>query len=155
MNDILLKPITEQQFMDTFSRWVEKPQKTHYETTQEEKSTQSDLSTFDRSESIELAGGNETLADELFPMLIMELEKLKANLLLAQQKNDLDALKLHIHKLHGGAKYCGVPELRNAAANFEYMVDHKQTSDFSDGLEKVITAINNLLEFNKNTLQAD
>jgi len=155
MNDILLKPITEQQFMDTFSRWVEKPQKTHYDTIQQEKSTQSNLAIFDRNESIELAGGNETLADELFPMLIMELEKLKANLILALQNNDLDALKLHIHKLHGGTKYCGVPELRNAAANFEHMVDHKQTSDFSDGLEKVITAINNLLAFNKNTPQAD
>jgi len=155
MNDILLKPITEQQFMNTFSRWVEKPQKTHYDTLQQEKSTQSNLAIFDRNEGIELAGGNETLADELFPMLIMELEKLKASLILALQKNDVDALKLHIHKLHGGTKYCGVPELRNAAANFEHMVDHKQTSDFPDGLEKVITAINNLLAFNKNTLQAD
>jgi len=147
MNDILLKPITEQQFMNTFSRWVEK---THYEpVTQEDNQNPADFTIYDRTESIELAGGNETLADELFPMLIMELKKLKDNLVLALQENDLDALKIHIHKLHGGTKYCGVPELRNAAASFEHMVDQKQTEDFSAGLKKVITAINNLLEFNK------
>lgn len=154
MNDILLKPITEQQFMNCFSRWVEKSQKIQYKTIREpDKKSAGDLAIFDKKESIELAGGNETLADELFPMLIMELEKHKDNLLLALQENDLSSLKVHIHKLHGGTKYCGVPELRNAAANFEYMLDQKKTEGLSDGLEKVISAINNLLEFNKSQLK--
>jgi len=154
MNDILLKPITEDQFMDTFSRWIEKPQKVEYKPDiKKEKKDDVNHLIFDRQESIELAGGNETLADELLPMLILELEKLKGRLLLALDENDLGELKIHIHKLHGGTKYCGVPELRNAAANFEDLVDHKRTAEFSEGLEAVITAIDNLLEFNRNHLQ--
>ena len=154
MNDILLKPITEQLFIKTFSRWVEKPQKNQYKSaTQDVNIPQNKLAIFDRTEAIELAGGNETLADELFPMLIDDLEKLKKGLLSALEENDLDSLKIHIHKLHGGTKYCGVPELRNAAANFEHMLDHKKINDLSDGLKNVITAIHNLLEFNKYSLK--
>ena len=156
MNDILLKPITEQQFISTFSRWVEKPQKTPYESaTREIRFSQDKLAIFDRTESIELAGGNESLADELLPMLIKDLGKLKEGLIVSLQENDLNSLKVHIHKLHGGTKYCGVPELRNAAANFENILDQKQDSDLSDELQKVITAINNLLAFNKSTLKVN
>ena len=156
MNDILLKPITEQQFINTFSRWVEKPQKKPHELAiREIRFPQNKLAIFDRTESIELAGGNESLADELLPMLIKDLGKLKEGLIVSLQKNDLDSLKVHIHKLHGGTKYCGVPELRNAAANFENILDQKQDSDLSDELQKVITAINNLLAFNKSTLKVN
>jgi len=156
MNDILLKPITEQQFISTFSRWVEKPQKTPHESaTREIRFPQDKLAIFDRTESIELAGGNESLADELLPMLIKDLGKLKEGLIVSLQENDLNSLKVHIHKLHGGTKYCGVPELRNAAANFENILDQKQDSDLSDELQKVITAINNLLAFNKSTLKVN
>ena len=155
MNDILLKPITEQQFMDSFSRWIENPQKTrHRPIIKENNKIDNNFSIFDKQESINLAGNNETLADELFPMLIMELENYRENLLLALQEDNLTALKMHIHKLHGGTKYCGVPELRNAAANFESIVDQKKADEYSDGLEKVISAINNLLEFNKNQLKS-
>jgi len=154
MNDILLKPITEQQFINTFSRWVENPPKAHYEPVIQENHTHQDkLAIFDRNEAIELAGGNETLADELFPMLVKDLEKLKEGLIFALEKNDLDTLKVHIHKLHGGTKYCGVPELRNAAANFEHIIDEKQTNNLTDDLTKVISAINNLLAFNIKNLK--
>lgn len=144
MNDILLKPITEQQLMDTFSRWIDN-ETIIDNTTSCADSSLEDI--FDIQESIELAGGNEDLANELFPMLINELPVYRENLLLASEEDNIDDLKKHIHKLHGGTKYCGVPALRNAAANFEDMVDLKELDSFASGLEAVIKSIDQLLEF--------
>lgn len=105
---------------------------------------------FDRQQSIELAGGNEKLADELLPMLIEELPKHRENLLQAQQQECMDTLKKHIHKLHGGTKYCGVPALRIAAAEFESIIDNRQVENIEAGLQAVISAIDELVQFYQN-----
>ncbi|RDH84437.1 MAG: hypothetical protein DIZ80_02870 [endosymbiont of Galathealinum brachiosum] len=146
MNDILLKPITEQQLFDVFSRWVNTEK-------HEEKATDTPVITddiFDKQLGIQLAGGNEQLADELFPMLISELPIHRENLLAARQNNDTDDLKKHIHKLHGGTKYCGVPALLASSANFENIIDLKEHKKIDNGLDNVITSIDELLEFYQN-----
>ncbi len=143
MNDILLKPITEQQLLDVFTRWVD--------TEKHDKKATNKLTTgnniFDEQLGIQLAGGNEELASELFPMLISELPTHRINLLEARQNNDTDALKKHIHKLHGGTKYCGVPNLLAASESFENIIDLKEYEKTDTGLEKVISSIDILLEF--------
>ncbi|VAW64180.1 BarA sensory histidine kinase (= VarS = GacS) [hydrothermal vent metagenome] len=146
MNDILLKPITEQQLLDVFTRWI------NPENIDEENSGKNRV--FDKQLGITLAGGNEQLADELFPMLISELPTHRENLLLAQQKNNIYDLKKHIHKLHGGTKYCGVPALLEATANFETMIDLKEEDKFADGLEEVIISIDELLTYYQNNFNA-
>jgi len=148
MNDILLKPITEQQLLDIFSRWIDN------EDTEESNTVDADISSnniFNLQEAIELAGGNEDLANELFPMLINELPVYRENLLNAIQENNIDDLKKHIHKLHGGTKYCGVPALREASSDFENMVDLKEMNKLENGLEAVINAIDQLLAFYENS----
>jgi len=146
MNDILLKPITEQQLLDVFTRWI------NPENIDEENSGKNRV--FDKQLGITLAGGNEQLADELFPMLISELPTHRENLLIAQQENNIYDLKKHIHKLHGGTKYCGVPALLEAAASFETMVDLKEQDKFASGLENVITSIDELLTYYQNNFNA-
>ncbi len=146
MNDILLKPITEQQLMDIFSRWTEDmelpvaEQEPRYDTT-------GDTPVYDHQQGIELAGGNESLADELFPMLVTELPQHRENLLTAQQKNDLAELKKYIHKLHGGTKYCGVPALREASAALESLLDTQQLEQLETGITRVLKAIEAVLVF--------
>jgi len=150
MNDILLKPITEKQLLNVFTRWI----KTDEETAGEEiDKTDSKKNIFDEQLGIQLAGGNEQLAKELLPMLISELPVHRANLLLANKDNDLDDLKKHIHKLHGGTKYCGVPALLEAAATFENIIDLKEHDKIDPALKQVITSIDELLEFYKNNFQ--
>ena len=150
MNDILLKPITEQQLLDVFARWVD---------TNENSDTQSadKISTanniFDKQIGINLAGGNEQLSDELFQMLISELPSHRENLLSAKQENDTHELKKHIHKLHGGTKYCGVPALLESSANFENIIDLNEQDKIDMGLEKVIASIDELLEFYQDNYQ--
>ncbi len=150
MNDILLKPITEQQLIDIFTRWVVSPANSdaHTQVQDKDKPDNDSLSAiFDHSQGFELAGGNEELANELFSMLVSELPVHRENLLNAKQPRDTDDLKKHIHKLHGGCKYCGVPALRNAAANFENIVDQKQQNRIDSGLEAVIIQIDKLVKF--------
>ncbi|VAW62297.1 BarA sensory histidine kinase (= VarS = GacS) [hydrothermal vent metagenome] len=152
MNDILLKPITEQQLIDIFTRWINptgiEPQ------AQEENASEKDMTTiFDKRQGIELAGGNEDLANELFPMLISELPEHKKNLLRAKENNDNDNLKKHIHKLHGGCKYCGVPALRNASANLENIIDQKQQNKRDESLLEVILQIDHLIKFYEDNYQ--
>ena len=153
MNDILLKPISEQQLLDMFSRWIDSTEttKSHFPPFEDELTRPV---IFDRQQSINLAGGNEKLADELLPMLIQELPLHKENLLAASQEDSMDDLKKYIHKLHGGAKYCGVPALREAAASFESIIDNRLQEQIAPGLSQVTQAIDELMQYYQNEYQA-
>ena len=144
MNDILLKPITEQQLLDVLIRWV-KPEDNS--DTKKSATLSSMSNIFDKELGIKLAGGNEQLASELFPMLMSELPSHRENLLIAKQENDMFELKKHIHKLHGGTKYCGVPTLLKVSAEFENIIDLNELDKLDMGLENVISSIDELLEF--------
>jgi len=166
MNDILLKPITEQQLLDVFTRWIDLEQKTAEindsdENDNPDPSIQAtphqdtpEKNIFDKTLGVKLAGGNKQLADELFPMLISELPTHRENLLCAQKEGSTEDLKKHIHKLHGGTKYCGVPNLLAASANFENIIDLNERDNFNNGLESVINAIDELLEYYHQKYQA-
>ena len=146
MNDVLLKPITEQQLLDVFTRWIDAVENQETENFEKDPPNMPH-EIFDKQQGIELAGGNEQLAEELFPMLISELPVHRENLLIAQKSGDLEDFKKFIHKLHGGTKYCGVPALRNAAADFENIIDLKQLDKVESGLSDVIDAIDQLLQY--------
>ncbi len=160
MNDVLLKPISEQQLIDVFSRWIDdsEEQPDNIEAVVVEEDTAEieavvvaeNTPVFDKQESVMLAGGNEQLANELLPMLIEELPRHRENLLDAHQVECVETLKKYIHKLHGGSKYCGVPALRCAAAKFESIIDNKQLDDIEPGLQAVIDAIDELISFYQN-----
>ncbi len=70
-------------------------------------------------ESIELAAGKEDLAEELFSMLLEQLNTDLPEIRARWRQNDLDGLLDIVHKLHGATRYCGVPELREAANRLE------------------------------------
>jgi len=147
MNDILLKPITEQQLLEVFTRWVNTNENKDTSSTDSNNSTNN---IYDKETGINLAGGNEQLSDELFQMLVNELPTHRENLLIAKQENNKHDLKKHIHKLHGGTKYCGVPALLKSSANFENIIDLNEQDKIDTGLEKVINSIDELLEFYQN-----
>lgn len=144
MNDILLKPISEQQLLDVFTRWLDPDTITNDEKKDEDAPINE---IFNAKLGIDLAGGNEQLAKELLPMLISELPAHRENLLLAKKENNTDDLKKHIHKLHGGTKYCGVPDLLKSSANFENIIDLKENNKIEVGLARVINSIDNLLKY--------
>lgn len=70
-------------------------------------------------ESIQLAAGKADLAEELFSMLLEQVHADLERISGFWRDQSLDELLECVHKLHGAARYCGVPELRAAANRFE------------------------------------
>ncbi|MDO3722944.1 ATP-binding protein [Marinobacter sp. chi1] len=70
-------------------------------------------------ESIQLAAGKTDLAEELFSMLLEQMELDRDRVEELWDNNDLEGLLDCVHKLHGATRYCGVPELRAAANRLE------------------------------------
>ncbi|OEY66911.1 ATP-binding protein [Marinobacter sp. X15-166B] len=73
----------------------------------------------DLDESVRLAAGKTDLAEELLSMLLEQLATDREQIASDWQHGRLDALLERVHKLHGGTRYCGVPELRAAAEQLE------------------------------------
>ena len=149
MNDILIKPITEQQLFDILERWTDAPldsQNLDQQTKQNNKTPVSN-EIYDNSESIKLAGGNEKLANELFEMLINELPTHKEKLIAALENNKPEDMKYSAHKLHGATSYCGVPSLRVAAQELEIIIDNNDHELFEEAFQAVIREIDRLLDY--------
>ncbi|OZB15088.1 MAG: hybrid sensor histidine kinase/response regulator, partial [Marinobacter sp. 34-60-7] len=70
-------------------------------------------------ESIQLAVGKADLAEELFSMLLEQLNTDIDRVGELWDNQHMDELLECVHKLHGATRYCGVPELRTAANRFE------------------------------------
>ncbi len=158
MNDILLKPITEQLLMETFAHWIEKHNNTRTDVRQaaveqkaDEPEPQHEI--YNRQQSIELAGGNESLANELLPMLVNDLPAQQEKIQQAYAKQDMSALKTHVHKLHGGTQYCGVPALRDAAARLEQIIDRQQAQQLEPGMRQLDKQIDALLDYYRTHFQ--
>jgi len=147
MNDILLKPISEQQLFDIFELWLTEEKKTGtIKEINAAPSIENSALIYDSSEGKKLAGNNEKLEKELFDMLIKELPSHRQNLEYAKNNNDMEDLKNHIHKLHGATSYCGVPQLRLSASKLENLIDHSETEQIEDAFQTVLIAIKKLIE---------
>lgn len=69
------------------------------------------LAVLDYQSALELVSGNHDLADELLAMLIKLLPDYQQEIEKLQKNNDRLALKIIIHKIHGGLGYLGTPAL--------------------------------------------
>jgi two-component system sensor histidine kinase BarA len=70
-------------------------------------------------EGIQLAAGKADLAEELFSMLLEQVNEDRERIPELWEKDNMDDLLECVHKLHGATRYCGVPELRAAANHLE------------------------------------
>lgn len=100
----------------------------------------------DYGEAIDKAGGNVDLAKELFGMLLQELPVLRNELQQAISAGDVQACWDHAHKIYGSTAYCGVPQLRQAAAALESDIKAGDLAAISRQFVALDTAINNLLD---------
>ena len=155
MNDILLKPISENQIFDVFERWIPVDSNCHINIEPSiqdinTKPSKNMLIIYDKEEGKKLAGNNELLEKELFAMLIKELPEHKQKLEQAKSNNNIQDLKNHIHKLHGASTYCGVPQLRTFVSNLENIIDNSKIDRIESAYQSVITAIEELIIYAKN-----
>ena len=128
----MAKPISSQQLMDIirdYTGYVSKaPASSPATAVSEVRDTRREVRPSTRQkqqdcvsveESIHLAAGKTDLAEELFSMLLEQLHSDLTSIRMLWDRRDIDSLLECVHKLHGAARYCGVPELREAANQFE------------------------------------
>lgn len=101
----------------------------------------------DKTLAIEKAGGDPTLAKDLFTMLIKELPTLREGLNDALAKQAMKPLWDVAHKIHGSTAYCGVPELKQAAKQLEDAIKSRVTdiNKLATNVTQVNDAIDQLL----------
>ncbi len=73
--------------------------------------------------SVRLAGDSSSLAEELFMMLMRELQPQHEAVLSAWGTRDLERLWDAAHLLRGSTAYCGVPALKHAAQLLEEAIE--------------------------------
>jgi two-component system sensor histidine kinase BarA len=83
----------------------------------------------DLAESQEKFGYDEKAALEMLALFMKSLPESFANMQVAYQQSDWEKLRFHVHKLHGGAIYCGVPRLQSSAKELELAIEPKGTPD--------------------------
>lgn len=98
------------------------------------------LPVLDLEVNTKIAGGNELLAKEMLKMLIEQLPEFQEKITDAYHQQDWDALKHHVHKLHGGLCYSGAVRLKTITQNFE-MALNKNTCDYSVFYDRLIQGI--------------
>lgn len=144
MDDLLVKPISENLMQDIVNKWLLKN-----DTLNDEKNATSDLDplqVFSREEAKELAAGNEVLANELTTMLIAELPTYRLEISNAFENQNKDSLKDQTHKLHGASRCCGTPALRYAADQLENAINNNSTNRLETGVNLLIHEIDRLID---------
>lgn len=113
-------------------------------------------SVLDKQQALEKAGGQASLARELFGMLLKELPALQQLMIDAYDaKSDKDFWD-HVHKIHGSTAYCGVPALRGASKTLEDAIKSGQTfEEMLQGMQSLKQAIDDVLEIGPAELESD
>jgi two-component system sensor histidine kinase BarA len=101
-------------------------------------------------ESIQLAAGKADLAEELFSMLIEQLHTDTQRVESLWSEDQLSDLLECVHKLHGATRYCGVPELRTAANQFETALK-RESPDMEYHKDQLVSAMERLLVWSEQT----
>ncbi|WP_061509553.1 Hpt domain-containing protein [Endozoicomonas montiporae] len=153
LNDYMTKPVNVRQLANMVSHWTNQPVKNsllprdNLPSVVQATEEISEPSPVDRELSIQLAGGNADLADEMLDMLVKGLD------------NDIETLQRHarhhyhkgllerVHRLHGSCRYCGVPELEESCHQLESLLKQDEQTDNPDVeklLNRLLAAIDNL-----------
>jgi two-component system sensor histidine kinase BarA len=101
-------------------------------------------------ESLRLAANKADLAEELFSMLLEQITPTVEAIERHWRSGDRLELQNCVHKLHGGARYCGVPEVRAAANQLETALKTADTN-IDHLTDQLVKALKRLLNWGDNT----
>ncbi|TQV80295.1 two-component sensor histidine kinase BarA [Aliikangiella coralliicola] len=131
MDDYLTKPISQVQLEETIQKWTRK--KLVFSEEHEHTEPQKDNSSQDGSKpqenaadkiidwklSLKAANQKTNLAKDMLSMLVASFKDAKQQISGAYQDKNLEQLTQQVHKLHGATAYCGVPQLKKLAYDYE------------------------------------
>jgi two-component system, NarL family, sensor histidine kinase BarA len=148
INDFMIKPISAQQLDSMIKKWLQysaKDTQLQSVSAYKEINITNNNKAIDWELSIKLAGGNESLAEELLNMFLATLEGELENILTAFQRNDFKAVYQHVHKLRGSTCYCGVPHLAELTKTIEGTIKTKDYTKVENLLGQLQTAAQAIL----------
>ena len=93
---------------------------------------------YDKNLSLQLAGGNPQLAEQMLEMLCKSLPEQKSAINAAHAEGDLDNLYEQVHKVTGSTRYCGVPALADASE----VLDRQLKNGSNEQLDLLVKNLN-------------
>lgn len=130
IDDYLSKPISETELKEMIRKWAQR-NVAH--------------KVIDWELAHKLVSGKADLAKELFEKLVAGLPKDKVTINEAYGKKDWAVLRDHVHKLHGGCCYCGVPQLKHTAHALESAVATRTLDIIKPRLDALNQAIDDVI----------
>ena len=115
LDDCLIKPVNERELLAVVCKWV--PGLTDAALANGAAASTTEAN--GEAQCYTTAGGNRALADELLDMLLAELPAQRQAIQRAYLDHDMLSLHSQVHRLHGSASYCNVPDLKDSAAALE------------------------------------
>ncbi|MBB1437890.1 two-component sensor histidine kinase BarA [Shewanella sp. SG41-4] len=142
MDGFLPKPIDELSLKSVISRWIIKPQFTHFDT-----------HVLNWDLCLTQANQKTDLALDMLKMLVNSLPETTATIDKALIARDAETLLQAVHKLHGATCYCGVPTTQKLCRDIESGLKHKididdlepEILELLDELTKVESAANQVI----------
>jgi two-component system sensor histidine kinase BarA len=142
MDGFLPKPIDELSLKGVISRWITKPQLTHF-----------DSHVLNWDLCLTQANQKTDLALDMLKMLVHSLPETTAAIDTAFIARDAQTLLQAVHKLHGATCYCGVPTTQKLCRDIESGLKHKididdlepEILELLDELTKVESAANQVI----------
>ena len=156
MNDLITKPLTADNARLIFNQWgrgISEEKKSEIKSEKQTEKTERTEKESDVSQKVidlelgeKLAGGNKVMAFNMLKMLVNELPETKNKMIQAyHQEKDIKKLGDVVHKLHGGASYCGTPLLKEAAKNLEVAARNGKTKQIKELFEQLMNEIDLLM----------
>ncbi|WP_317929361.1 response regulator [Halioxenophilus sp. WMMB6] len=168
LDDYLSKPITEEQLAHVIQRWcnhtgvaLQKPEpKTEFKPeikplappmvdVTELLSSEMVTKPVDIQQCLRLAGNKPDLARDMLAMLIESLPETLDDIDRAVQDKNMDELESVVHKLRGGARCTGTPNLADVSSRLDSSLFHKEYDNVYTLLSQVTDAIETLLRWNE------
>ena len=95
--------------------------------------------------SLRLSNQKPALARDMLAMLLDDLPQQQQIIVKAINEADLETLETVVHKIRGGASYCGVPRLKESSSIADELLRKKEYQQ--DSLTEVLAAIDELIDF--------
>ncbi len=147
MDDYLTKPISQNQLQESILKWTNKnvSMKLDINTLNDSNSSNVLELSIDWQLSLKNAGGKDDLARDMLKMLVASFPEARELIQENLDSGDIQELTAQVHKLHGATAYCGVPELKSLANQYESLLKtsgidqllHALHIKFLDELERV------------------
>ncbi|MEX1033325.1 MAG: response regulator [Cellvibrionaceae bacterium] len=156
MDDYLSKPVSEAQLLHVIRRWIHPDavaasvgEGNHDSAPEGERSDTSvdktNSAPVNIQLSLSLSNNKPALARDMLSMLLKALPQDAEAIDQLFKEEDFDALEATVHKLRGGASYCGVPYLKSTSTALDNMLQKKSYKDLDKPVAELLNAIQQLI----------